>query len=313
MAIVRFSCNDAVLLFAFAYSIIHLILTWNDFHCDEPFHLWLLILYISIILFRMSHFVSQYLSTDDLDPLPMQRGGGPPKWLTAIILGILFPFFVGWTVLGTVWFAKIQSEDNCLPDDQPPWFIILWLVVCYIWIVAYLGVIMLAIYMEIQARRIERELLALLRHHTETGALNLTPEDILSRYGSLPRFADYGIHLGRRGLSAEQIPLLPKYRIQESDLSAGSVVCSICLDEMQVGEQTRLLPCGHIFHLGCVDLWLVRNATCPNCKHINLHVSESAQWGGTVDRFFVQRPFINDAAILRPGTSMRRNATRLSA
>ncbi|KAI8872338.1 hypothetical protein GQ42DRAFT_75451 [Ramicandelaber brevisporus] len=42
--------------------------------------------------------------------------------------------------------------------------------------------------------------------------------------------------------------------------------CSICLCDHEVGQTVRQLPCGHVFHLECIDRWLVISATCPCCK-----------------------------------------------
>jgi len=43
--------------------------------------------------------------------------------------------------------------------------------------------------------------------------------------------------------------------------------CPICLDPFVEGDDIRLLPCGHIFHQKCVDVWLLEQAhTCPLCK-----------------------------------------------
>lgn len=41
--------------------------------------------------------------------------------------------------------------------------------------------------------------------------------------------------------------------------------CSICLDDM-FGDDTRALPCAHVFHARCVAPWLSQHHTCPTCQ-----------------------------------------------
>ncbi|WOL05533.1 RING-H2 finger protein ATL56-like [Canna indica] len=43
--------------------------------------------------------------------------------------------------------------------------------------------------------------------------------------------------------------------------------CSVCLERVKEGERCRALPpCGHVFHVDCVDRWLVRSSGCPICR-----------------------------------------------
>ncbi|CAL8114152.1 unnamed protein product [Orchesella dallaii] len=43
--------------------------------------------------------------------------------------------------------------------------------------------------------------------------------------------------------------------------------CSICIDNFEVGEEVRVLPCSHVFHKPCIDPWLIHSSRrCPNCK-----------------------------------------------
>eukprot|EP00922_Rhytidocystis_sp_ex-Travisia-forbesii_P035319 GHVS01052408.1.p1 GENE.GHVS01052408.1~~GHVS01052408.1.p1 ORF type:complete len:458 (+),score=60.93 GHVS01052408.1:463-1836(+) len=47
--------------------------------------------------------------------------------------------------------------------------------------------------------------------------------------------------------------------------------CSICLCEYEEEEILRILPCGHGFHVECVDVWLATRAVCPlRCDIIKL-------------------------------------------
>lgn len=50
--------------------------------------------------------------------------------------------------------------------------------------------------------------------------------------------------------------------------------CVICLTNFQDGDKLRVLPCGHLFHVGCIDHWLLGTYSddqcittgCPTCK-----------------------------------------------
>lgn len=46
-----------------------------------------------------------------------------------------------------------------------------------------------------------------------------------------------------------------------------SVQCSCCLDECTNKQFHRVLPCSHVFHVECIDRWLMEKTTvCPNCR-----------------------------------------------
>jgi hypothetical protein len=42
--------------------------------------------------------------------------------------------------------------------------------------------------------------------------------------------------------------------------------CSICLMDVSEGQNTILLPCGHMFHSECATKWLEIHNTCPLCR-----------------------------------------------
>lgn len=47
---------------------------------------------------------------------------------------------------------------------------------------------------------------------------------------------------------------------------SAKVECTICIDEMRVGDEVTVLPCKHWFHGECVILWLKEHNTCPICR-----------------------------------------------
>ncbi|KAI6687499.1 hypothetical protein NL676_024327 [Syzygium grande] len=72
------------------------------------------------------------------------------------------------------------------------------------------------------------------------------------------------------GLSQDCIQRLPEYHFQSSEMAKitdDGLCCPICLQDFKEGETGRRLPkCGHIFHLECLDVWLVRRGSCPMCR-----------------------------------------------
>lgn len=57
--------------------------------------------------------------------------------------------------------------------------------------------------------------------------------------------------------------------VDEAMLGGGTEAktrCTICIDEMAVGEKASVLPCSHFFHGECVATWLKQHNTCPICR-----------------------------------------------
>ncbi|CAI6334120.1 unnamed protein product [Periconia digitata] len=67
--------------------------------------------------------------------------------------------------------------------------------------------------------------------------------------------------------SQEDIDALPRKLISEDMLGAEHrAECSICMDEVNIGEEVTELPCKHWFHHHCVAAWLSEHNTCPHCR-----------------------------------------------
>lgn len=58
--------------------------------------------------------------------------------------------------------------------------------------------------------------------------------------------------------------------IKDSDSGLGDELpaqCALCLESLGLTSFYRLLPCGHPFHLQCIDKWLCNeDASCPLCR-----------------------------------------------
>ncbi|CAO4387086.1 unnamed protein product [Caenorhabditis nigoni] len=70
--------------------------------------------------------------------------------------------------------------------------------------------------------------------------------------------------LNKRRLSKRNLKKIPvkKYRLGDDPDT-----CAICLESFAPGEKLRHLPCRHVFHCNCIDVWLTQTRKiCPLCK-----------------------------------------------
>lgn len=95
---------------------------------------------------------------------------------------------------------------------------------------------------------------------SQMGAVEVSFEEI-------PNMFDTG---GSKGLAGDRVEKIPKVKITNNnnvDASGEKASCSVCLQDFQLGETVRSLPhCHHMFHLPCIDEWLVRHGSCPLCR-----------------------------------------------
>jgi hypothetical protein len=79
---------------------------------------------------------------------------------------------------------------------------------------------------------------------------------------------------GQPPASKEAIQNLKRFKMTEEyckkDEKTGTLefpTCSVCLTEIAKDEETILIPCGHLYHPGCVLKWLDSHNTCPVCRY----------------------------------------------
>ncbi|CAK9158649.1 unnamed protein product [Ilex paraguariensis] len=84
---------------------------------------------------------------------------------------------------------------------------------------------------------------------------------------SYDEIRDVYIGASTRGLSEGALKKLPCHVISDEIKTKQSICCTICLQDVEIGEIARSLPrCHHTFHLTCVDMWLTRHGSCPVCR-----------------------------------------------
>lgn len=227
MARVRFTWNDAFLFAALGYCIVIILIRWQRYEeCNKPLQVFLLVDYLTIMLFRISHFICQKHADS---PLVYRQAASFFK------LGIVFVFFFAWTVVGTAWF---DDSKDCLPEDNQKWAFVIWLILCYVWISGYVCILLVK------------------------KVCFSTPEQPAQGVFSFPLNL---LELEEDvGLSEQQIHLIPTFAAPSSLTDEKCPVCieRFCKDDMC----KKLPSCPHFFHAECIDEWLLRKSDCPVCR-----------------------------------------------
>lgn len=42
--------------------------------------------------------------------------------------------------------------------------------------------------------------------------------------------------------------------------------CIVCMTDIEMEAETLMIPCGHMFHIQCIKIWLEKHNTCPVCR-----------------------------------------------
>ena len=200
------------------------------------------------MLFRVAHIVTNREEEVNSEPWCFTLFSRQHRLLMVLVVLILFPFFTVWVLLGTLWYAEAKASDECFRDQQEGWYFVLWLVIFYLWLTGYNTAIIISAVVFCRERAAYSEYFELVEQYGE----------------SVPPVPHFSIE----GLSPRMIQHF------EVQTGLGDGVCSVCLEDLQVDERVRVLPCKHRFHLGCIDGWLMRQHWCPNCKR-DLRISLS--------------------------------------
>uniref|UniRef100_A0A0D6QZ54 RING-type domain-containing protein n=2 Tax=Araucaria cunninghamii TaxID=56994 RepID=A0A0D6QZ54_ARACU len=271
---VDFKWYDGFFLSMLATSAIIVSINWRRYHsCTYPLHIWIVVDYTTVFIFRVLMFVDNGLAAGmGLDLGRQQRFVrfcGRVVVISILVL-VLYPFLWAWTVIGSIWFTSARS---CLPEDGQKWGFLIWL------LFSYCGLICITC-MSTGKWLVRRQA------HLQRAQQGIP----ISEYGvlvDLIRVPDWAFEAAgqeMRGMGQDTatyhpglyltptqreaiealIQELPKFRMKAVPTDCSE--CPICLEEFRVGNEVRGLPCAHNFHVDCIDQWLRLNIKCPRCR-----------------------------------------------
>ena len=66
----------------------------------------------------------------------------------------------------------------------------------------------------------------------------------------------------QRNVKVRNLP----WQVWNCDGNDDDVICVVCIEQLQSGDMVRVLNCGHIYHVNCIDSWLMKMSNrCPVC------------------------------------------------
>lgn len=65
-----------------------------------------------------------------------------------------------------------------------------------------------------------------------------------------------GSNSGPPPMPKDQVDKLPTVKISDEQVKSTNLQCTVCMEDFQVGDGARQLPCEHFFHQDCIIPWL---------------------------------------------------------
>ena len=123
--------------------------------------------YISIALFRCIHIIG-FPRDDDNETWFVRRFTKRNRYYSWLLVGVLYPFFLVWTLVGTFWYVEILAKSpDCFEDPVHAWYIVTWIFLCYIWLIVYATLISISGVLYFRTRTLEAQMESLLAQYPD--------------------------------------------------------------------------------------------------------------------------------------------------
>ena len=133
-------------------------------------------------------------------------------------------------------------------------------------------------------------------------ASELRLQAALERTEAARRVAEAQEPKGPPPASAATLANLPVQPARADELSGENSTCCVCLEALSEGDEVAKLPCGHVYHPGCVKDWLIKHCTCPNCRY-ELPTDDASFEEGRAERMSKRRPRCSMSQLFRKSMS----------
>lgn len=271
---VDFKWYDGFFLSMLATSIIIVAINWKRYHlCTHPLHIWIVVDYTTVFMFRLLMFVDNGLAAGmglDFGRQQRQARFHGRAVVLSILSIFLYPFLWAWTVIGSLWFS---SSKDCLPEEGQKWGFLIWLLFSYSGLVCIAALCMKKWLTRRKAHSLRAQGIPISESRVLVDMVRVPDWAFETAAGQEMRgmaqdAASYhpGLYLSEPQREAVEalIQELPKFMLKAVPTDCSE--CPICLDEFHVGNEVRGLPCAHNFHVACIDEWLRLNVKCPRCR-----------------------------------------------
>jgi hypothetical protein len=217
---------------AFLASTAFLGLHWHSCGgCDRPLRLWLLVQSLLQVLQVPVRFVifttvrSVRLAGDDLEG-SIRSLTSSMAWRGSKAVSL---GLYAWFILGFIWWFNASKCEGCPGID-----------------------VLAAAIMGLSIARTLVALVVMAIIFSQDPEIEFQPPPVLEK---------------REAATYQQIDALEVLHVshKQIDETDEDESCAVCLMDFSGGDVIRRLPCKHLFHMSCIDRWLLKNKRCPLC------------------------------------------------